>query len=241
MTLALIAVSLLGIDQASANTAPECQSGPVAIFSETFSRGGNQGAWSLSGGGVIESRGGHPTAYLHDSYIDTFAPMAHTEWGGKSPFAGNFRARGVVGLAADFKIFSASLTAQERPMSLMLVSDAGTPREPSDDIFVFYVGPDNIPLPGKGWVPYQFDVPAHSLTLPFPHSQIEGEPGWVVTQGDVFTPAKDPDAAWNIVMEDVDQVIFWFHDPRYFAFIQSWNVGMDNPSILSCSDVWTAE
>jgi len=142
----------------------------------------------------------------------------------------------VIALAADFRIFSVSTTAEERPMSLVLVSDAGTPRDPTDDLFVFYVGPENIPMPGRGWGNYEFEVPSGSPTLPFPRSETEGEPGWVATRGDVFTPAPDPDAAWNAVIEDVDQVIFWFHDPRYFAFIQTCDVGMANPSIPTCAE-----
>lgn len=205
---------------------------PVPLFIETFSGGDNEGAWALSAGSVIQSAGGDPGAFLHDSHLDTFAPRARTQWQKPSVFTGPYRARGVVGLSASFQIFAVSHTVTDRPMSLMLISDPDTPADPADDTYLFHVGPDDIPAPGAGWVAYQFDVPAHSPTLPFPHSQTEGEPGWVAAQGDLFTPAKDPDAAWNTVMEDVDQVIFWFHDPRYFAILQVWNVGMDNPSIF---------
>jgi hypothetical protein len=31
-------------------------------------------------------------------------------------------------------------------------------------------------------------------------------------------------------------VIFWWHDPRYFAILQSWDIGMDNPSLITCAD-----
>lgn len=215
----------------------QCHERFMTVYSETFSDGGNEGAWSLSTRGDIESQGGNPGAFLRDRYLATFAPWGQTGWGVESLFTGNYRAQDVSALAADFRVFSASLTAEGRLMSVMLVSDAGTPEVPGDDIFVFYVGPDNIPLPDKEWVEYRFDIPSDSPVLPFPRSLVAGEPGWVVAQGDVFTPAADPDAAWNTAIQDVDQVIFWFHDPRFFAFIQSWDVGMDNPAITTCSEM----
>ena len=72
--------------------------------------------------------------------------------------------------------------------------------------------------------------------MPTPRSQIEGDFGWVAAEGDLFTPAFDPDAVWNTVVEDVDQVIFWWHDPRFFAIIQEWKVAMNDVSIVSCSE-----
>ena len=235
--LALTSVFLSGSNPACDPPCAECQPRPVPLYIETFSGGGNEGAWSLSGGSVIESVGGDPDAFLHDAYLDTFAPRARTRWGKVSLFTGQYREQRVVSLAASFQIVAVTQTVEERPMSLMLVSDPDTPDDETDDTYVFYVGPDNVPSPGAGWISYEFEVPAHSMTLPFPRSQTEGEPGWVAAHGDLFTPAPDPDAAWNTVMEDVDQVIFWFHDPRYFAILQGWNVGMDNPSIFVSPEV----
>jgi hypothetical protein len=235
-TFAFIGFLALGSNAAQANPPGEnCHRRFQTALTETFTGGGNEGAWSLSGGGIVESRGGRSDEFLHEDYVDTFAPWGQTEWGVASMFTGNYRAQDVIALAAEFRIFSVSVTVAERPMSLVLVSDPGTPLDPTDDLFVSYVGPENIPMPG-GWHSYEFDVPSDSPVLPFPRSQIEGEPGWVATRGDMFTPVRDPDAAWNAVIEDVDQVIFWFHDPRYFAIIQSWNVGMDNPSLITCSE-----
>jgi hypothetical protein len=235
-TLALIGVALSGCDPPWVDPGEPCPPAPVPIFSETFSDGSNEGAWRLSQRSIIEASGGDPGAFLRDASLDTFAPLARTQWQAPSLFTGEYRAQGVVALAASFQIFSATWTVEDRPMSLMLVSDPDTPHDSTDDTSAFYVGHDNIPSPGAGWARYHFEVPSHSLTLPFPRSQTEGEPGWVVAEGDIFTPAKDPDAAWNTVMEDVDQVIFWFHDPRYFAIFQMWDVGMDNPSIFACPD-----
>jgi hypothetical protein len=220
---------------AASPTEETCQEGAAVVVEETFSGGGNQGAWSISSLGIIRPQGGSEGAYLHAPGLDTFAPMAQTRRGVPSVFTGDYRAHGVTALSVDLSTFAVSSTAEERPLSLMLVSDAGTPGDMADDVFVYYVGADNIPFPEEGWVRYLFAVPSHSATLPSPRSQVEGEPGWVAARGDVFTPAPDPDAAWNLVMTDVDQVIFWFHDPRYFAMLQNWDVGVDNPAITTCA------
>jgi hypothetical protein len=232
-TLALTSVFLSGSNPACDPSREDCPAPPEPLFVETFSSGRNEGAWSMSGESVIEASGGDPDAFLHDALLDTFAPRARTQWEKPSMFTGGYRAQRVVALSASFRIFAVTSTVADRPMSLMLVSDPDTPGDGTDDTYLFYVGADNIPAPGAGWIAYRFEVPSRSATLPFPRSQTEGEPGWVVTQGDPFTPAADPDAAWNTVMEDVDQVIFWFHDPRYFAILQGWNVGMDNVSIFA--------
>jgi hypothetical protein len=210
-----------------------CQGLPVDIFSEGFSDGSN-GAWSLSPHDVIEPEGGLPGGFLHAAHLDTFAPVARTQWQCSSMFTGNYRARRAVALGTDFKTFSVSRSAEARPVSLMLVSDADTPEDTSDDIAVYYVGPDNVPLPGGGWVSYQLTVPSRSSILPFPRSHIAGQPGWVAARADIFTPITDPDAVWNAVIEDVDQVMFWFIDPRHFALVQRWDVGMDNPFLATC-------
>lgn len=235
-TLALLSVFLSGSNPACDPLCENCLAEPVLLYVETFSNGRNEGAWALSGRSVIKSSGGAPGAHLRDTALDTFAPRAATQWQKTSAFTGDYRGLGVTGLTVSFRIFAVSNTVADRPMTLMLVSDPDTPGDPGDDIYLFYVGFDNIPLPGAGWVGYAFDVPAHSPTLPRPHSQVEGEPGWVAAKGEVFMPVEDPDAAWNTAMEDVDQVIFWFHDPRYFAIFQLWDVGMDNPSIFVSPD-----
>lgn len=209
-------------------------------FAETFDGGSNEGAWTFGNEfDRILSTGGNPRAFLHNMLLDTFAPRARTTPGVESPFTGNYRERGVFRIGADFKTFSVQFSGEGRTLSFMLVNFNGTPEDPGDDIFVFFVGEKPIPLPDsnarRGWQSYDFHVPSDSLTVPFPRSQAEGEPGWVVAQGDLFTPPPDPDAAWNQVMQRVDQVIFWYQDPRLFAIFQLWNVGMDNPRVATCT------
>ena len=51
---------------------------------------------------------------------------------------------------------------------------------------------------------------------------------WGVLEG---CPELDPDAAWNQVIQDVDQVTFFYGDPTFFFIFQAWSTGIDNPSI----------
>lgn len=221
-------------------------------FTETFSGGSNVGDWTFGifQEPVIDVGGSHGEAMvttctsnpcsIPDRPLATFAPRARTQ-GANSEFVGNLRAKGVTQVSADFRLYDVSFTSAERPMSLVLVDFNGTPKDPTDDRFVFSVGKKNIPSPSPtgngGWQRYTFDLPTASETLPTPRSEVEWDPGWGAgDKGEIIFPAADPDAVWNRVVENVDQMIFWFHDPRLFAIIQDWKVGMDNPSITFCAN-----
>lgn len=217
-----------------------CEGKSMDVVRETFSAGSEAGWGFDCATEFVSSTGGNPDAFLRIQELDTFAPWARTCSSALAPYNGNYREKGVAAVSADFKAFSVSLTTEERPLSLVLVHHSGTPQDVSDDLYVYYVGEANIPSPGNqgraGWVHYQFDVPSSSPILPRPRSPGEGAPGWVAAVGEVFNPAANPDAVWNTVIQNVDEVIFWWHDPRYFAILQSWDVGMDNPSLITCAD-----
>jgi hypothetical protein len=222
------------------------------IFTESFEGGSNEGNWSF---GIAEEAilpSGNPhgdvlitscqtnPCLIPDMPLATFAPQARTRES-ESEFTGNLRAKRVTEVGADFRLYRVSFdTYQERPLSLVLVSFNGTPENIDDDLYVFLVGKKNIPSPSPtgngGWVTYTFDLPTSSPTLPTPFSMVEGDPGWVAADGEIFFPADDPDAVWNRVVENVDEMIFWWHDPRFYAIFQNWKVAMDNASIVSCSD-----
>jgi hypothetical protein len=213
----------------------------MGIVREDFSTGDASGWGFDCAADFVSSTGGNPDAFLRNQEVDSFAPWAMTCDGAVGSFIGDYREKGVVAMAADFKTFSASLTTEERPLSLVLIHHSGTPGYVDDDLLVYYVGDTNIPSPGEsgraGWVRYQFDIPSDSTILPRPRSPGDGAPGWVAAYGnEVSQPAADPDAVWNTVIQNVDQVIFWWHDPRYFAIVQSWDVGMDNPTLITCAD-----
>lgn len=242
----------LGAD-ALADPADNCRK--KTVFTETFEGGTNEGEWSFgiaeetilaeegSHGDVLITTGCLGTIFCQapDQPLVTFAPRARTREE-DSEFTGNLRKKRVTKVNADFRLYRVNFgTYQERPLSLVLVNFNGTPKDITDDLYVYLVGRRNIPAPSPegnngGWGQYSFDVPTSSPTLPTPRSEVEWDFGWMATEGDVFTPALDPDAVWNTVIEDVDQMIFWWHDPRLFAIIQNWKVAMDNASIVSCAD-----
>jgi hypothetical protein len=239
----LIVSIVLAVETTAAEPlAHACGEPLIDVITEPFDDGRNEGNWGFAcPGSFIEDDGGNPGPFLRMTDLEIFAPMARTCRARPSVFRGNYRAQKVFALSVDFKTFSVSYTTDERPLTLVLVNHAGTPGDFSDDLYVFYVGKENIPSVANagsaedGWVRYQFEVPSQSTALPQPRSAVEGEPGWVATVGEVFTPAEDPDAIWNTVIQNVDEVIYWWHDPRYFAIFQMWDVGMDNPSIAKCT------
>jgi hypothetical protein len=132
-------------------------------------------------------------------------------------FTGNYQELLVSEIGVDLITFDVDFSAEGRPLSLILVDDNGTPDEFSDDWGAYTIGPDNIPLPGEGWLSYSFDVPSQSADLPA---------GWQFIE---FGPGAAPD--WSTLITDVDQVEFFYGNPEFFFIFQMWELGLDNPSI----------
>jgi hypothetical protein len=187
------------------------------LFVESFSRGINGTGWTWNGGlTALQLRGGNPQWYLRAHANDTFAPQAFTERGVASPFTGNYRARNVAAVGADFLTERVDFSAAERPLSLLLTSDPETPDDFSDDCTAYFLGTQFAPEPGEGWRSYAFDIDATSLVLP---------PGWGVLEG---CTEPTPDAAWNRVIQDVDELRFFYGDPTFFFIFQLFTTGIDN-------------
>lgn len=194
---------------------------PVALaetFTETFDGGSNVGGWTFgTGNEVIEASGGNPGAYLHDSFVDTFAPQPRTSQ--PSIFTGDLRQLGVSRIGIDLITFSVDFSAEGRPLTLMLISDQGTPGNFDDDWAAFLMGPSNIPLPGEGWISYSFEVPSQETSLPA---------GWATL---ALGSSSPPDPDWNQVITNVAELRFFYGDPTMFFIFQGWNLGLDNPTI----------
>jgi hypothetical protein len=202
---------------------------PVAsgeTFQETFSNGSNIGGWTyFSPGEAIETVGGNPGAYLHAFGLDTFAPFPRTTQ--PSVFTGDYRDAMVTSIGVDLITIDVDFSAEGRPLALMLYSDSGTPADPADDWAAYQLGP-NIPLPGQGWLSYEFPVPSDSEVLP---------PGWATV---VFGPSSPPNPDWNDVITNVSRLGFHYGDPTFFFIFQMWDVGLDNVRIATDSPVAAA-
>ena len=197
-----------------AAAAPACA---ASTFTETFTAGSNTGGWLYGGPGeTIETTGGNPGAFYHSPTLDTFAPQPRTT--GDSIFTGDFRARNVTAIGIDLITIAVDFSAAGRPLTLMLVSDAGTPGNGNDDWAAYFMGAALVPVPGQGWASFSFTVPSQSPSLP---------PGWQTIALGPSAPAPD----WNDVITDVDQVRFFYGDPQNIFIFQMWNVGLDNVSI----------
>jgi hypothetical protein len=191
-------------------------------FTETFEGGSNTGGWAFGGPmEVIETTGGNPGAYLHSPAIDTFAPQPRTTSVVDLVFTGDYRTRNVTAIGIDLITIAVDFSAAGRPLTLMLLSDEGTPADPSDDWAAYFMGPADVPEPGDGWASFSFAVPSQATSLP---------PGW---QTIALGPSSPPAPDWNDLIIDVDELRFFYGNPEDFFIFQVWNVGLDNVSVVA--------
>lgn len=203
---------------ASAAVVLMCVGGALgATFVEEFTGGTNVGLWTFGGAMSGQPSGGNPDWYRRVDNLDTFAPQLRTQ--GDSIFTGDYRARKVTLLGVDLKTFAVDFSAAERPLTLMLVEDNGTPGDSSDDWAAYTIGALDVPVPGQEWTSYSFVVPSQSATLPA---------GWA-TQ--IYGPNSPANPDWNQVITDVDRVVFFYGDPELFFIFQQWTLGVDNVRI----------
>lgn len=203
-------------------------SGPTVgvrtTFVEPFDGGSNEGGWSFgTGGESIQTSGGNPGAYLFVPVVDTFAPQPRTGFGVASLFTGDYRAQEVTSVGVDLITNSVDFTAEDRPLSVLLVSDNDTPGDGTDDWAAYTIGPTNVPLPGEGWLSYDFDIPSRATSFPA---------GWSFI---LYGPNSPPSPDWNQVITDVTQLRFFYGDPELFFIFQQWSLGLDNPRISTAT------
>lgn len=190
---------------------------------EGFTNGSNQGGWTWGAGDQFSPTGGNPEWHLETQILDTFAPQPRTAAGASSVFTGDYRARGVRSLGIDLVTVSTQFPFQ-RPLTLILENDRGTPGNPLDDQSVYFISSSFVPQPGTGWSAFDVGVPSLSLTMPA---------GWQVLQG-----AGAPNQVWNEVIGNVSRVRWFYGDPMLFFIFDIWQVGMDNARITT--DLGTA-
>ena len=215
-TLTLTAMLLLAVSPLASAQDLDSSFEYESSFTVTFNDE-NDGEWTF---GNIYDRilhnGGNPKDYLNNDYLDTIGPHARTSWGADTTFLGDYREMGVVGLSADLLLNHVDFTALQRPVTLILHYNNGTPDDYSDDLRVYNKGRM---FNTQVWTTYTYEVPSYSKELPT---------GWEVWWGSEL----DEDEIWNTVIQNVDRVGFFIADPVYFYIFQMWDIGLDNPTIF---------
>ncbi len=189
------------------------------IFLDGFEGGTNHGGWYYNHGETLESSGGTPGWWLHNDFIDNFAPIFQTDWNAPY-FTGDFRTMGVTHFSFDARLFGYSVPIE---MSILLRNTHGTPGDFDDDDYAYYPGA-LIPAGDGTWTHYDFPIPSQDTSaVPAGWSG-----GW---SGDLenFRPGVD----WNDVVTNVDRVEIWFWHPAYFGLFTVWDAGLDNIAITT--------
>jgi hypothetical protein len=190
-------------------------------FIENFDAGpANVGAWTYGITPTYPTTGGNPGKYQRTQNIDTFAPQPRTS-GAASIFTGNYREANVTSVGLVLITFAVDFSAEERPLSVILVSNNGTPANTNDDWGAYHIGPDNIPIPGQGWLSYDFEIPSQSTSLP---------EGWSFIQ---FGSGSPPNPDWSNLITNVSQLRYFYGNPEFFFIFQNWTVGIDNARITT--------
>jgi hypothetical protein len=189
------------------------------VYNEDFEGGTNSAGWTYGNSAdVIEVSGGNPGYWLHNPNLDTFGPILRTDFYAAN-FTGNYRDMGVMNITFDGRTDVAAVPIN---MTVLLRSTNGTPANYDDDDYAYFPG-EIIPQPGEGWLSYDFVVPSQS-TDAVPAGWFGG---W---SGDLenFRPGID----WNDVITNVDRVEIWWWHPAYSGIFRSWDVGVDNITII---------
>jgi hypothetical protein len=168
---------------------------------------------------VIEPDGGNPGAFLHAWGMDALSPWVTTTPGMGGLFTGDFRERQVTSLGVDADLIYVDYpNVGDRPMTLLLHCDNGTPGDMQDDWAAYKKGP-NIPFLHEGWLSYDYEIPYDSPTFP---------PDWGFYR---FGPNSPDEPDWSVLMADVSLASFMWRDPELYYIFQMWGAGIDNARI----------
>ncbi|MFN0131106.1 MAG: hypothetical protein ACKVW3_01005 [Phycisphaerales bacterium] len=186
--------------------------GPVP-YTEPFENNINLGGWTIVGGpgGSIIPTGGYPGAYFGGTNFDY--PSLETR--GRSSFTGDWSTRPSTTIDLDLVTYSQQGTIF--PLSIMLLSDAGTPSDPSDDWGAWMLGTQEVPAAGTGWMYFSIQVPSGSTMDP--------PACWEYIDLGQNPPAN---RNWTLLMRDVTQVRLIWSSPGTTSNFPAWNIGIDN-------------
>ncbi len=189
---------------------------------ESFLFGSNYAGWTFGSNATrISKWGGSPGHFLLDESLVTYAPQAYTRHK-ENCFTGDFKAKNVSTIMANLRIFSVDFeeSLEGRPLSLLLWSENGTPQDASDDWVAYVVGGEDVPMPSKGWMKFEFKVPSQAPEWP---------QNWRYLPKGPHSPLT---VTWENIIRNVDGVGFYFGDPSLVSIFQTWNIGLDNPEIV---------
>jgi hypothetical protein len=183
---------------------------------ENFDGGTNAAQWTF---GVptqtAPTTGGYPCCnHLRSGLIEGAVPMVGTTLGTTTPFTGDYRAAGITSAAAYMKVNSTNQVPSTVRPAVLLYSANGTPSDLSDDWGAFRTAV--LPLPPLGqWQMCAFGVPSQQATLPT---------GWTIVR---LGPAAPVSPDWNVLIQNVDRLMFSYGNPSQSGKGQSWDVSAD--------------
>jgi len=184
---------------------------------EGFTYFSNIGNWVWHGTFHVASvSGGNPGYHVQCEPNPIDLPSFSTT-DPSSYFCGDWRGHGVTSTGIDFQVFDADPAACDRPLTVQLEHDNGTPGDPLDDFYVYrFLG--RMPCVDLTWHSFTVDVDSASNTLP---------PGWLV---DPNSPHSD-DLTWQAVMGDVSRIRWFLGNPLGSYPANGWSIGADNPRL----------
>lgn len=183
---------------------------------ENFDGGTNAAQWTF---GVptqtAPTTGGYPCCdHLRSGLINGSVPMVGTGEGTTTLFTGDYRTTGITSAAVYLKVNSSNQVLSNVRPTVLLYSTNGTPADPSDDWGAFRTA--ILPLaPLDQWRMFTFGIPSQQTTLPA---------GWTIVRLGASAPLA-PD--WNVLIQNVDRLVFAFGSPAQSGKGQTWDVSAD--------------
>ncbi|MEZ5064918.1 MAG: hypothetical protein R3B81_09285 [bacterium] len=171
--------------------------------------------------GIVQAAGGNPGAFYQGTGpFFSGGPQPRTLFGFGDyslPWHGNYRTDNVATIGVDAIILTSAAPSTGYFLTLFLYSDGGGV---GDAQIAYQVGPQ-LPEVGEGWMSVDFPVPSQSATLPA---------GWTFQDPTPNNPPPTYD--WNVLIENVDMMGFYFFDPANpgTPFQQ---VGIDNARVAT--------
>ena len=189
----------------------------AAVLIDDFEQG-NPHNWTfgVTNPDRILPQGGKPGSYLYNDYVVSCAPRATARPPAGTPLSAALRSGMITRIAVD-AITHWTSVRRGGAFALLLRATQGTPQTDDDD-FAFTLSGRPVPAVGEGWVNFSFNVPSASMeTTPV---------GW--TGGHFANMQRWRDGMnWPRLLRKVDQIEFWWIDPRLYGLVHDSEVGID--------------